>query len=331
MHTQDVDQLPDADLPSATGGPGTNGYTAATLTASVPNPYYGIVQGNLTGPNVSAAQLLLPYPQYSDVSMDEPNDRDSIYHSFQLKVQKRFSHGGTVLASYTISKLISDTNNEINWLGDAAPSWGDVDAYNLHNERSLDGFDVPQRFVLGYVLDLPFGRGKKYGNSLAPVANKLVGGWGLDGILTLQKGFPLNIGGGSNALCNAGIPEGGGCRVTRIGSESLTSGSTAARLAEWFNTSTFTSTTAFTRGNNSRTSPVLREDGEKNMDFALFKNTKFGPDERLGLEFRTEFFNFFNHPQFSAPNTSCCGSTFGVVSGQYNLPRLIQFGLRLTF
>ena len=74
-----------------------------------------------------------------------------------MKVQKRMKGGGNLLASYTISKLISDTNNEINWLGDAAPSWGDVNAYNLHNERSLDGFDVPQRFIAAYVLDLPVG------------------------------------------------------------------------------------------------------------------------------------------------------------------------------
>jgi hypothetical protein len=331
MHSQDVDQLPDADLPG-----GSAGYTVAQLKASVPNPFYGLVEGQLTQPTVSAAQLLLPYPQYSDVSLAEPDDRDSIYHSFQMKIEKRFSHGGTLLASYTISKLISDTNNEINWLGDAAPSWGDIDAYNLHNERSLDGFDVPQRFVLGYVLDLPVGHGKKFGNNLNPVANKVVGGWGIDGIITLQSGFPLNVGGGSNALCNAGIPNGGGCRVTRTGPDVYTSGSTADRLAEWFNTSTFTNTTTLTRGNDSRTEPNLRQDGEKNMDFAVFKNTRFGPDEKLGLEFRAEFFNFFNHPQFAAPNTSCCtaaaqGGTFGVVSSQYNLPRLIQFGLRFTF
>jgi hypothetical protein len=290
-----------------------------------------LVQGNLTQPTISAAQLLLPYPQYSDVSVAEPDDRDSIYHSFQMKIEKRFSHGGTLLASYTISKLISDTNNEINWLGDAAPSWGDVDAYNLHNERSLDGFDVPQRFVLGYVLDLPVGHGQKYGNSLSPVADKLVSGWGIDGIVTLQSGFPLNIGGGTNALCTAGIPEIGGCRVTRLGPDTYTSGSTTSRLGEWFNTSNFANTTSFTRGNDSRTEPDLREDGEKNMDFAVFKNTRFGPDEKLGVEFRAEFFNFFNHPSFSAPNTSLGSGQFGVVSSQYNLPRLVQFALRFSF
>jgi hypothetical protein len=336
MHSQDLNQLSDADLPAADGGPGPNAYTAAALTTAVPNPFYGVVNGAaiLAGQTTLAGQMLLPFPQYSDVSEAEPDDRDSSYESVQMKVQKRMRTGGTILASYTISKLISDTNNEINWLGDAAPSWGDIDAYNLKNERSLDGFDVPQRFVAAYILDLPVGKGKKFGSSLNPVANKFVSGWGVDGIITLQSGFPLNISGGSNALCTAGIPESGGCRVTRIGKDTATSGSASSRLGEWFDTSNFTSTTNFTRGNDSRTEPNLRQDGEHNMDFALFKNTKFGPDERLGLEFRAEFFNVFNHPQFSAPNTSCCSSNngnFGVVTSQYNLPRIIQFGLKLTF
>jgi len=329
MHSQDIDQLPDSLLPTSAAG-------VAPLVALVPNPYYGIVQGALTTPTVKAGQFMLPFPQYGDVSLAEPNDRDSEYESAQITLRRHMRGGGNILASYTISKLISDTNNEINWLGDAAPSWGDTDANNLHNERSLDGFDVPQRFVLGYVLDAPFGHGKKWGNSLSPAANKLASGWGIDGILTLQKGFPLEIGGGSNALCSAGIPNAGGCRVTRIGTDSMTSGSTATKLNDWFDTSVFTNTTSFTRGNDSRVEPALREDGEKNMDFAIFKDTKFGPDERMGLEFRAEFFNVFNHPQFSAPNTGCCtsyanGGQFGVVTSQYNLPRLVQFGLRLTF
>ena len=65
---------------------------------------------------------------------------------------------------------------------------------------------------------------------------------------------------------------------------------------------------------------------QKNFDFAAFKNTKFGPEDRIGLEFRAEFFNLFNRTQFNPPNTSCCGGTsFGQVTGQYNLPRVIQF------
>jgi len=327
MHSQDLDQLPDSLLPTSAAG-------AAALSAPVVNPFYGIVQGNLTGPTVPAGQLQMPFPQYSDVSEAEPDDRDSEYESVQMKVQRNMRSGGTVLASYTISKLISDTNNEINWLGDAAPSWGDIDAYNLHNERSLDGFDVPQRFVAAYVLDLPFGHGKRFGNGLSPVADKFVSGWGVDGILTLQSMFPLNIGGASDTLCNSlsGF-DFGGCRAERTGRASLTSGSTNDKLNQWFSTSDFTNTspTDFSRGNDSRTEPNLRQDAEKNMDFAVFKNTKFGPDEKLELQFRGEFFNIFNHPQFDAPNTSVTSPSFGQVTGQYNLPRIIQFGLKLIF
>ena len=230
-----------------------------------------------------------------------------------------------------------DFNNEINWLVDAAPSWGDVDAYNLKNERSLDGFDVPQRFVFGFVQDLPLGKSQKYGNSLSPVASKFVSGWGVDGIITLQSGFPFNIGGGSNALCNAGIPNAGGCRVTRTGPESYTSGSTADRINEWFNTSTFTNTTTLTRGNDFAPSRVSARMRQRTLIFD-FKNTAFGPDGKLGLQFRAEFFNLFNRPQFSAPNTSCCSpaqggsnANFGVITSQYNLPRIIQFALKFTF
>jgi len=112
----------------------------------------------------------------------------------------------------------------------------------------------------------------------------------------------------------------------------LTSGPLSARLADWFDTSVFTNGTTFGYGNDSRTEPNIRTDGSKNFDFALFKNTKFGPDDRLGAEFRAEFFNGFNHPQFNPPNSGCCGgSSFGQVTGQYNLPRTIQFALRFSF
>src|SRR5207248_7316217 len=141
-------------------------------------------------------------------------------------------------------------------------------------------------------------------------------------------------GGCPGALSNAGIPNVGCSRPTRTRLSHLTSGSLEQRLAHWFDTSVFTNGPAgvYNYGNDSRTEPNIRSDGIKNFDIAIFKNTKFGPDEKLGAEFRTEFFNAFNHPQFSPPNTSCCGgSSFGQVTAQYNLPRLIQFALRITF
>ncbi len=328
-HNQDLNQLPTADLP-------TNAAQVAALNALVPNPFYGVVQsgGVSSNPTIKAGQLLLPYPQYDDVTMAEPDDRDSIYHSLQAKFQKRFAAGAQILATYTFSKLIDNTNSEINWLEAASPSWGDSNAYNLRSARSLDGFDVPQRFVLASVLDLPVGRGKRFLKNLNPVANKIVGGWGLNTIITFQSGFPVIIGGCPGALSNAGIPESGCSRPTRTGPSSLTTGSLDQRLAHWFNTSVFTSgdPTSYNYGNDSRTEPNIRDDGSKNFDIAIFKNTKFGPDQRIGLEFRTEFFNTFNRVQFNPPNTNCCGgSNFGQITGQYNLPRIIQMALRMTF
>ncbi len=344
MHNQDLNQLPPQFLPkSAADVPG--------LTAQVSNPFAGNCTG-CTGPmqsggigtnaNVKAAQFDLPYPQFDDIGIAEPDNRDSSYHSMQLKAQKRFAGGAQLLASYAVSKLIDNTNSEINWLEAASPGWGDANAYNLRGERSLDGFDVPQRLVIGSVLDLPVGKGKAFGANMSGFADKLVGGWGVNTIITFQSGYPLSIGGCTGALSNSGIPNVGCARPTRSGPSHLTSGSLNTKLAHWFDYSVFSNgdPNDFGYGHDSRTEPSIRGDGQKNFDFATFKNTKFGPDGRFGFEFRGEFFNLFNRVQFNPPNTSCCGgtnptaqakSTFGQVTGQYNLPRVIQFAGRITF
>jgi len=327
MHSQDLDQLPLQYLPKTAAD-------VPALTALVTNPFLGTVQTGGVGTNaqIPAARLLLPYPQFDDVQMAEPDNRDSIYHSFQAKFQKRFSAGASILAAYTLSKLIDNTNSEINWLEAASPGWGDANAYNLRGERSLDGFDVPQRFILSAVLDLPVGKGKRFGHDAGSVADKFIGGWGVNAIVTLQSGFPLTIGGCNGLLCQAGIPNVGSPRATIVGPRKMNNSSSQdARLNQWFDTSAFAFTNNYGYGTDSRTEPNLRSDGIKNIDFAAFKNTKFGPDDRIGLEFRAEFFNFFNHPQFNPPNTSFGSPDFGKVTAQYNLPRVIQFGLRMSF
>ena len=334
MHSQDLDQLPLRDLPGGSAGYNLTPGDPKNLLQDVSNPFLGVVQtGSVSAnANIPLARLLLPYPQFDDVSMAEPDNRDSIYHSLQAKFQKRFSTGASVLAAYTVSKLIDNTNSEINWLEAAAPGWGDANSYNLRGERSLDGFDVPQRFVLSAVLDLPVGKGKRFANDAGPVVDKIVGGWGVNSIITLQRGFPLTIGGCNGLLCQAGIPNTGSPRATIVGPRKMNdSSSLDARLNQWFDTSAFARTTNYGYGTDSRTEPNLRADGIKNIDFAAFKTTKFGPDDRLGLEFRAEFFNFFNHPQFGPPNTSFGSTTFGQVTSQYNLPRVIQFSLRMSF
>src|ERR1700686_1768297 len=244
IHDQTIDQLQAQFLPK----------TAADVTAlktQVHNPFAGNctppaicngpVQSGGVGTNatVMAAQLLLPYPQFDNYQLAEPDNRDSIYHSMQLKVVKRFSAGAQLLASYTIAKLIDNTNSEINWLEAAAPSWNDANAYNLRGERSLDGFDVPQRLVIGGILDLPFGHGKKFASNASGVADKVIGGWGINTIITFQKGFPIIIGGCPGALSSSGVPNVGCSRPTRTALSHLTSGSKEEKLAHWFDTSVF--------------------------------------------------------------------------------------------
>lgn len=339
MHDQGINQLPSQSLPKSAAD-------VTNLKQQVHNPFAGncpppntaactgpVLSGGVgTNPTVMAAQLLLPFPQFDNVAMAEPDNRDSIYHSMQMKVQKRFAAGAQVLASYTVSKLIDDTNSEINWLEASPVGWNDANPNNLRGERSLDAFDVSQRLVLASVLDMPFGRGKKFASNLNGVANKLVSGWGINTIITFQRGFPIIIGGCPGLLSESGVPNVGCSRNTRTALSHLTSGSLDQRLAHWFDTSVFTHTNDYSYGTDSRTEPNIRTDGIKNFDFAFFKNTTFGRDERLGAEFRAEFFNGFNHPQFSPPNSGCCGSTaFGQITSQYNLPRVVQFALRFTF
>jgi hypothetical protein len=303
-----------------------------TLLQSVANPFFDATTGTayaLGTATTSAGQLDRPYPQYTGLSLAGQGSYDSTYHSFQLTVERRFASAGSLLVAYTNSKLLSDTDTLTNWLEVAAG--GIQDNNNNKGERSLSSQDVSQRLVISYVLDLPFGRGKHYLSGASGAVDKLVGGWGVDGVTIFQSGFPLVF---SNSDPNYATLFGAGSRPNFITgcSKSAPSGG-RARLNEWFNTACFAAPADFTFGNEPRTDPTLRGDGVKNFDFSVFKRTKFGPDEKLGLEFRTEFFNLFNRTQFAPPNTSLGSATFGQVTSMYpgTNPRLIQFGLRFLF
>jgi hypothetical protein len=202
-------------------------------------------------------------------------------------------------------------------------NWND-----LAGEQSLSADDVPQRMVISYVQNLPFGHGQRFLSGAHGVVGKLISGWGADGITTFQRGYPLKFGTNLNETGSYG----GGSRPDVVpGCKVALSGSAEARLGEWFNTSCFTQPTPFTFGNESRVDPILRMQGINNFDVALFKTTNFGPGERMGLQFRAEFFNFFNTPQFGPPGETYGTSGFGIVSSQVNNPRLVQFALRFMF
>jgi hypothetical protein len=296
------------------------------LQDQVPNPFYGLVTlGTLAQPNVARGQLLRPYPEYNGFAMQSPPNRNSSYHSAQINVQKRFAKGGTIVGSYTWSKLISDTDTLTGWLEPGGGAGGVQDNYNIRAERSLALYDTPQRAVISYIVDLPFGKGQRFGQNASGVAGKLISGWGVNGVTTFQSGNPLPI----SVASNTSNSFGGGQRPNRTGVSAKESGSAQSRLNQWFNTSAFALPAAFTFGNAARTMPDARSQGIANYDFTVFKNTQI--TERVGVQFRTEIFNLFNRVRFSYPGTSMGTPQFGVISGQYNDPRLIQFALRLMF
>ncbi len=158
-------------------------------------PFSQNLPGALGPTGLVQGQLDRPYPQYSGLNLNGYGCCSSNYNALQATVTRRFSGGGTMLVAYTNAKLMSNTDTLTSWLeGGTTGGVGSVqDWNNLKGERSLSSQDVSQRLIISYVLDLPFGRGKRYASGVNGASDKLVSGWGLDGVTTFQRGFPVKI------------------------------------------------------------------------------------------------------------------------------------------
>jgi hypothetical protein len=295
----------------------------------VNNPFFGKVPtGTLSARTVQAGQLMLPYPEYTSVSNSSAYLGDSSYHSFQLKVEKRFSSGGTLLGAYTFSKVLANVETLTTWLDSGTGVAGYQDNYNLRNEKALSSFDSRQRLTVSYVYDLPIGKGRQFLNSTNAFVSRVISGWGLNGVTTFQKGFPLGLTATPN---NTGFNTGLRPNVV-AGCQKTIDGPAQSKLGGWFNTSCFTAPARFTFGSEGRTDPELRGPGIANYDFSVFKRTAV--TERINLEFRAEAFNLFNRVQFGTPDraqSTAANNTFGQITTQQNQPRLMQMALRLRF
>jgi hypothetical protein len=337
-----ADQIPDSFVAQA----------AAQYNPNLPNPNQNVtidqpIANPLNSPNPSlnpvksptilAGQLDRPYPQYTNLSLAGYGCCSSNYNSLQATVTRRFQGGGTLLVAYTNAKLLSNTDTLTSWLEGSTGGVGQVqDWNNLAGERSLSSQDVSQRLVISYVLDLPFGHGKAFLNGYSGFTDKVVSGWGIDGVTTFQRGFPLKISwsGPATALENASL----GVSNVRPDVVAGCSKGGSRTLTSWFNTNCFAAPPQWGFGTESRVDDSLRAAGINNFDFAIFKRTTI--TERIGLEFRTEFFDLFNHPQFGFPGTNFnpvagnnSANGFGTVTSTNtgNTPRLIQFALKLVF
>lgn len=281
----------------------------------VDNPFYGVITdptSALSRPTVSRGQLLRPYPQYTSVSSDFPALGNSIYHSLQVKVERRFAKGFTVLGAFTAAKAIDDSSQDM-----YGPASGVQDVTNLRLERSLDPQDVSKRLVISGVWDLPIGRGRAFGTNWSNLVDLLIGGWQLNGIASFQSGLPL-------VMSSTGAP-----RPNRVTTGTPPTGRIQDNLDHAFDISAFAVPAQFTYGNSSRTAPDLRSHGIANYDLSLFKTWKIR--ELMRAQFRVEAFNAFNRVQFNAPGTTAGTTSFGVITSQYNVPRQLQLALKLLF
>jgi Carboxypeptidase regulatory-like domain len=236
----------------------------------------------------------------------------SEYYGFQLTVDKRFSNGISALLGYTWSHDIDDVALDFGG-GPSGPL--PQDPRNLRAERGNSYIDMRHRLTLSYLWELPFGKGKRYLNQSGP-ADWVLGGWQVNGILTIQSGLPFS------PVLNTSTTNGTGSRANVVGPIAY-----PHTLQEWFNPAAFGTPAPYTYGDAGR--DILYAPGRFNWDMSLFK--AFPIHERTEFEFRAEAFNVFNHPQFGYPNASIGNPQAGQITSTVGNPRQLQMGLRFQF
>jgi TonB dependent receptor len=294
---------------------------------TVPNPFYGVAGINPTSslaqPTVAYSQLLRPFPQYTSVNGFRKPQGNSIYHAFTLSVTKRYSNGLNLQASYTTGKLLDDVSQTVTFLGAAGTK---QDFYCRSCERAISAQDVAQRLVISSNYELPFGKGRKFMTSAPRALDAALGGWQVNGILTLQTALPMQItqNGNNTQLGSSGQ------RPSNNGKSPKKTGPIEDRLNSYFDQSVFSQTGNFAWGTVSRTSPDLRGPRENNFDASLFK--RFVIREALQTELRAEAFNFFNHPIWNGPGTNVSTpGTFGIIQSKGGQRRVMQVALRIIW
>lgn len=292
------------------------------LTRSVPNPFFGIVTtGALSTRNTTQGQLLRPFPQYGGIATFQQNAASSFYHSVTLLLEKRFSANFNLRLAYTNSKLIDESSGRVFGVTSFQPPV--QNAYNLKAERSLSEGDVAQRLVISHTVNLPFGRQQRWLGNASAFTNGILGGWALNGALTVHSGYPLAL----TSIGNSGIFS-AVLRPNSAGRSAKLETDIQSRLAKYFDTSSFTIPAPFTLGNLSRTLPDVRGPGRFNYDLNLSK--QFVIKEPLVLQFRAEAFNLTNTPYFGLPGVQLGATNFGVIASSSG-ERQFQFALKLIF
>jgi len=257
------------------------------------------------------------------VTIDAPDIGNSNYNGFNVRVQKRYSHGLHFQANYTFARFIDDIASR-NEPGGVTNDFQNI--YNHHGDRGLSGFDVKHRLVLSAVWELPVGRARAV-EIRNRVLDEILGGWSAGYIAVVQTGQPYGVVELTNTA-NAFSPS---LRPNVVGSPVLSSGRPkAAKLAQWFNTAAFTMPAPNTFGNAGRTDGY--GPGLISMDLSILKEFRLTA-ERHRLQFRLEMLDFLNHANFANPIVAQGNAAFGQITSLYagNQSRIVQLGLHYKF
>jgi hypothetical protein len=300
FESYNLNDLPDVYLP-----------LGAAQNTAVPNPFYGVFPSNSTlgsGTTVSQKQFWLAYPQFSSLTIDADNTGVTTYNALQTRVEKRLTHGLTVVSTFTFSKLMRNNMTSV---------------VNTRHYRSISSLDQPKlfRLAVAYAIPLHFA-GSGYQRLLREVA----GDWAVTGYLTMESGLPLSISQANGRPIVVGNPQESGPIDQRLGDRVV--GGVAQN--PYFNTGAFQAlATQYTVSPQVPYISQLRAPGLCALNASLFKN--FAIYERLHAELRLEAYNATNHPFFNSPGTNMSTTaTFGVITGASN-SRSMQAGLKVIF
>ncbi len=295
-------------------------YCSAGLPSNFGRPFYGTV------PQIAAVRTSI-------------NDVSTSMNSLQVRLEKRFSAGWTLLSSYTYQHTIGITEEDETSGGSAEPQ----NTYNLRGERGNVGPDFRHQFTTAASYELPFGPGKRFLNSTGPM-HWFADGWQLNAIISLYSGqsfTPLLSYDATNTGSSGARPDIIGNPYNFSNATSVGCPSNKQSLQCWYNPSAYTlpalapgQTFARLYGNAGR--GTLRGPAQQNFDISLFKSFKF--KERFNVEFRAEAFNIFNTPQFAVPNAAVdlVGSPgnlpiAGSISSTVHDARQLQLALQFKF
>jgi hypothetical protein len=292
----------------------------------------GYTLGCLPGGGAFVSPFLTNFP-FNDIAETTDQGR-AHYNGLQVRAEtKSARHGLYALISYTYSRTY-DTG-----LADGLGTVVSAVYFPLPNWKQLDwapsDINLDNNFTASIIYDLPFGTGKRFGSQWSRPVNTILGDWQVTVIEHITSGFPVFVV-DSNNTSGAGLLNGNDNSLIRPNIVAGCNPNAGPHtVSEWFNTACFTEPAAGQLGNASR-APVIGPDFV-NTDFSLIKQFKL-PWENMGLNFRAEFFNLFNHAQFATPNSTSSLATpdinspgFGSIAATVNNPRLVQFGLKLTF